>query len=236
MGLDVYVGSLTRYYAGDWELIAQQAAREMGVPLRIVRSQNDPPDAIRDPDSIRPVVKHWRSQLSEGLLEHLSEPLDWNEEADAPYFTNKPAWDCYSDLLLWAAYSDHTELVRPENSVEDFGNDPAYARSTMKDFRSRCSHLLEVEWWLPCDFNFVFQAEKVGGGPVLIGSSVALMRQLEDLNSRTWRAELDLLCAWRRGGSEHGAPLESGARFAFALFRDLAAKSVANRLPMLLDY
>jgi hypothetical protein len=35
MGLDVYVGSLTRYYAGDWELIAQQAAREIGVPLQI---------------------------------------------------------------------------------------------------------------------------------------------------------------------------------------------------------
>ena len=72
------------------------------------------------------------------------------------------------------------------------------------------AHLLEVEWWPPCDFNFVFQAEKVGGGPVLIGSSVALMRQCEDLNSRTWRAERDLLGAWRREGSEHGAPLEEG--------------------------
>lgn len=236
MGLDVYVGSLTRYYAGDWELIAQQAAREMGVPLSVMRAQADPPDAIRNPDVIRPVVKQWRDQLSESLSEHLLVPLDWNEEADAPYFTDKPAWDCYSDLMLWAAYSEHSELVRPRDSVEDFGRDPAYARSTAKDFRSRYSHLLEVEWWLPCDFNFVFQAEKVGGGPVLVGSSVALARQLADLNSRTWHAELDLLGTWRREGSEHGAPLESGARFAFAVLRDLAEKSVANRLPMLLDY
>jgi hypothetical protein len=127
------------------------------------------------------------------------------------------AWDCYSDLMLWAAYSEHHELVRPGDSVEDFGHDPAYVRSTATDFRSRYSHLLEVEWWLPCDFKFVFQAEKVGDGPVLIGSSVALLRQLKDLNSRTWRSDLDLLGAWRREGSEHGAPLESGARFAFAL-------------------
>lgn len=214
--------------------------RELGlrplIELEVVRAQADPADAIRDPDAIRPVVKQWRDQLSEGLSEHLSAPLDWNEEADAPYFTDKPAWDCYSDLLLWAAYSEHPELARPENSIEDFGHDPAYAWSTAKDFRSRYSHLLEVEWRLPCDFSFVFQAEKVGGGAVLIGSSVALARQLNDLNSRTWRAESDLFGAWRREGSEHGAPLESGARFAFALLRNLAEKSAANRLPMLLDY
>jgi hypothetical protein len=236
MGLDVYVGSFTRYYAGDWELIAQQAAREMGMPLRVVRRQADPADAIRDPEAIRPIVKQWRDQLSESLSEHLSTPLDWNEEAGAPYFTDKPAWDCYSDLMLWAAYGEHPELLRPETSVEDFGHDPAYARSTAKDFRSRYSHLLEVEWWLPCDFSFVFQAEKIGGGAVLIGSSVVLARQLDDLNSGTWRAGSDRLGAWRREGSEHGTPLEIGARFAFALVRSLAEKSVTNRLPMLLDY
>ena len=124
MGLDIYVGSLTRYYAGDWELIAQQAAREMGMPLQIVRPQNDPGDAIRDPVAIRPVVKQWRDQLSESLAGHLSTPLGWNEEADASYFTDKPTGDCYSDLLLWAAYSEHPDLVRPEGSVEDFGHDP----------------------------------------------------------------------------------------------------------------
>jgi hypothetical protein len=135
MGLDIYVGSLTRYYSGDWELIAQQAAREMGVPLQIVRSQKDPADAIRDPGAIPPVVKQWRDQLSESLSEHLSAPLDRNEEPDAPYFTDKPAWDCYSDLPLWAAYSEHPDLVRPKDSVEDFGHDPAYAMSTAKGFQ-----------------------------------------------------------------------------------------------------
>jgi hypothetical protein len=70
----------------------------------------------------------------------------------------------------------------------------------------------------------------------MIGSSAALMRQLEDLNSRTWRAEIDRLAAWRREGSEYRALLETGAKFGFALLRDLADKSVANRLPMLLDY
>ena len=41
MGLDLYVGSLTRYHVGDWELVAQTAARELGLPLKVVR-QHDP--------------------------------------------------------------------------------------------------------------------------------------------------------------------------------------------------
>src|SRR5882724_8801386 len=93
------------------ELIAQQAAREMGLPLQVVRT-HDPVDAIRNPDTIRPIVIEWRDRLSKSLSELLSTALDWNEEADAPYFTDKPAWDCYSDLVLWAAYSEHAELVR----------------------------------------------------------------------------------------------------------------------------
>ena len=31
MGLDLYVGSLTRYFVGDWELMAQKVARELGM-------------------------------------------------------------------------------------------------------------------------------------------------------------------------------------------------------------
>jgi hypothetical protein len=33
VGLDIYVGSLTRYLAGNWELVAQKAACEMGLEL-----------------------------------------------------------------------------------------------------------------------------------------------------------------------------------------------------------
>jgi hypothetical protein len=42
MGLDVYVGSLTRYYTGDWETIVQQAGREMGLEVRVERPRSSP--------------------------------------------------------------------------------------------------------------------------------------------------------------------------------------------------
>lgn len=36
MGLDVYVGALTRYYGGDWSLITQQIAAAAGMPTTVV--------------------------------------------------------------------------------------------------------------------------------------------------------------------------------------------------------
>jgi len=38
MGLDVYVGPLSRYYAGDWETIVQQAGRQQGVEVQVLRA------------------------------------------------------------------------------------------------------------------------------------------------------------------------------------------------------
>lgn len=86
MGLDVFVGTLTRYCSGDWELIAQQAAREMGLNLQVAR-QHNPPDAIRDLDQIRPTVLAWRDSLSAARADRLSQPLIRDESQTAPYFT-----------------------------------------------------------------------------------------------------------------------------------------------------
>ena len=235
MGLDVYVGSLTRYFAGDWELIAQTAARELGLEINIIRKHN-PEDAIRDPEALRPMVVNWREGLSQALAASLDAPLDWEEGSSAPYFTDKPTWDCYGDLLLWAGYEEQPHLVRPKPSVEDWGEDPAYKLSSDDRFPSRYSHLYGVELWLPCPFRFVFEADDMGGNTIRIGSSAELLPQLGELNNRTWQASRNQLSEWRRDGSEHGAPLESGARFAFAVFRDLAEQSVEHRLPMRLDW
>lgn len=235
MGLDVFVGSLTRYYSGDWELIAQQAAREMGLELQVVR-QHHPPDAIRDPDQIRPIVLGWRDSLSASLSEHLQVPLDWNEGADATYSTDKPTWDCYADLTLWAAYSEHPGLRRPSEHMEQWSEDPAYQLVSNPGTKTAYSHLYDVELWLPCDFDFVFKAEDIAENEILIGSSITLARQLKQLNDRTWRAEKLTLQEWRRDGADCGVPLEFGARFAFAIFWELSAYSVEHRLPMRLDY
>jgi hypothetical protein len=237
MGLDVYVGSLTRYYAGDWETVVQRYGRETGMKVEVIRRPADPPDAIRDPEQIRPLVLQWRNSLNEGLGDNLESPLGWDEGPDSPYFTDKPAWDCYTSLLLWAAYEEHPEFKRPVEYVGDFSKDPAFVASTARDYNTRYPNLLrDVEVWLPGDFAFTFRGQNLLGKTATFGSSVYLLRQLRELNARTWKADEPLLQQWRRDGSEHQAPLEKGAWFAFSIMHSLAHEAVEHQLPMLLDY
>ena len=51
MALDVYVGSLARYYAGEWENIAEKAARERGAQYQIGRPGGSA-DRLKDPQRI----------------------------------------------------------------------------------------------------------------------------------------------------------------------------------------
>ena len=83
MGLDVYVGSLTRYYCRDWETIVQQMARGTGKKVEVVRVVDDAQDANDDPDQVRAAVLAWRAKLAEALKEVLVGGLDWRED-DGP--------------------------------------------------------------------------------------------------------------------------------------------------------
>ena len=236
MGLDVYVGSLTRYYTHDWETVVQRAGREGRFPVEVVR-QHEPEDVVTDPVIIRDAVVTWRAQLSAALAGSLNEPLDWREDAGAPYFTDKPAWDCYSDLLLWAAHEEHPALKRPQSCVEDWSTDEAYRLSSSAKSDTRYPNLLKgTEWWLPAELPFVFSAADLCGADAVFGSSVRLAAELSELNSRTWKADQDTLVAWRRNGADYGSPLEVGARFAFAVFDGLAREATHHRLVMKLDY
>jgi hypothetical protein len=124
-------------------MMRQQVAREMGVPLRVIRQHNSS-DAIRDPDQIRPTVLAWRDSLSAALAGHLGSNLEWDERQDPPYFTDKPTWDCYSDLMLWAAYNEQGQLRPPVEHVENWSEDPAYRLVTGPETKARYRQLYDV--------------------------------------------------------------------------------------------
>jgi hypothetical protein len=241
MGLDVYVGSLTRYYAGNWETIVQQLAREGGASVQIVRpNQGRRRWFSRLLDRFRPdgttasarAVRRWRDRLRR----ELSIPdLDWNETADAEYLTDKPAWDCYGALVLWAAYEDLPNAKR-RPSAEGWDQDPAYL-TAYENPNSRYRHLIaETEIWLPVEFSAPRSTVTISGDQVVVGSSNHLLRELRELNARTWNATDLQIANWRHEGAEYGAPLETSARFGFSIFYQLVHRSVAAKLPMKLDY
>src|SRR5581483_1883122 len=104
MALDVYVGSLTRYYAGDWQSIADTGARTRPTRPKRPRTTRVPAasDPGRDSERIREAVLTWRNGMQDALRRHLAEPLDWPETTEAPWFTGRPGWDGFGSLVLWA--------------------------------------------------------------------------------------------------------------------------------------
>jgi hypothetical protein len=187
-------------------------------------------------DAVREAVARWRERVQRDLDGALAQPLDWDESDDAPYFTDKPAWDGYGSLVLLAAHAEHPELPRPTQVTHRFDADPAWKASTANPDATRYRHLLTPELWLPCDFDLVFEADDLGENTVAIGSSVKLLAELRDLNARTFRGSAADLERWLQDGAEPQGPFDDSARFGLALFLDLAEKSVTHRLPMKLDY
>jgi hypothetical protein len=236
MALDVYVGSLTRYYSGDWENAAEKIARERGVSYRVA-SPDDPKDRVRDADRIRPVILAWRRKLGEALGDRVPAGLDWDESHAAPYFSDRAGWDGFGSLVLWAAYSEHPSLRRPAELPEEWDDDPALVRSNADGFTSRYGHLVRnVERWLPGSFGVTFEAEDASGRKAVIGSAAMLSRQLVELNGATWKATDGAVAAWRRRPLDDNADLEQRAQFGFAVLSALARLANDNNLPMKLDY
>jgi hypothetical protein len=141
MGLDLYVGTLSRYHSGDWETQLQKWARENGVGYQRV-NPTDSGDSGPSTVDLVGVVQAWRSELSRRLGQELGTSLEWDERPEAPCFSLQLGWDPYADLLLWAAYAEHPDLSRPERGVH-WTEDPEYQASHAGGFKSGAGTDLE---------------------------------------------------------------------------------------------
>jgi hypothetical protein len=217
VGLDVYVGSLTRYYVEGAADVVERIARHQGMAV----------DGQEAEAVIRAAVLGWREGLSRWLGDRLAGPLDWDESAPAPCFTDKPGWDGYGGALLLAAHDEHPELPPPAAVSADWPDDPAYQAASARGAGSRYAQLLTPELWLPCRFDFTVRTRDLTGEEVELGSSAALLDQLERLADRY---RLD----GQPPADDHSLP--AAAAGGLAVLRRLAERSVSCRVPMKLDF
>lgn len=236
MGLDIYVGSLTRYYRGNWETVCAQAAREQGMDFHVIRTNPGPPERMTDPVEIRQVVEDWRSGLESALHPHFAERLDWEEGTEVEYVTDKPDWVGYAGLVILAAHTACQEHPIPEEATTDFNKSPAFQALAAQEFQCRFSQLFEVEVWLPYTFPFTFRGPDVTGSEVCFGSSGTLLEQLRCLNNENYAADPQTLAKWRRDGACSKDTFDQTARFGLSVFLQFAEFSMQRRLPMKLDY
>jgi hypothetical protein len=223
VGLDVFVGSLTRYYAEGPADVVERIARHQGLAAG---------DGLEAEELIRAAVVRWRDGLSRWLGDRLAGPLDWDESGPAPCFTDKPGWDGYGGALLLAAHDEHPELPPPARVSADWPDDPAYQAASAPGAGSRYAQLLTPELWLPCRFDFTARTRDITGEEVELGSSVALLDQLQLLSARY---HLDGQPPVPDPAAD-GHSLSAAAGNGLAVLLRLAARSVRSRVPMKLDF
>ena len=249
MGLDVYVGTLTRYFTQDWETIVQQIGREQGLKVRVVREPS-PPDAVTDPNEIRNGVLQWKNDFRAAMRDHANVDFDWSESDDEPYFTDKPGFEGHAALCLLAAYSLYPSESRPATIPDPWDQDPVYAAYWGREARTlgtlfkrklgapkegrlfQC--ITDCEMWVPGDFTGTMTIEGLAAVPLTAGSTAELVRQLTALNARTYQADAETMAGWLQ--EEPDDSFDLVARRGLAIFTELATKAVEHHLPMKLDY
>ena len=225
MGLDLYVGSLTRYHVGDWLTIVQQAGLLTDPTVEI--------NKIIDPDAVLQNVLRWQSALGEALRRQ----VDWPEDDGLPYWTDRPGKDGYGAVVLLAAY-DEQPAHRPvgDDRPRAYGNAHAVAVAAEKPARYP-SLLRGVEWWLPISGGpAVFQAPRPTGQRTMMGCVDHLSAELRLLGQRLGLTADDLALARKAGHPGEDATVAEAGRFGLAVMLELATIAEDHRQPLLMDY
>jgi len=231
MGLAVYVGSLTGYYAGGPPTAVERLAWQQRVPYMVIRGDRQA-GGHTERDVICAAVVAWRDELRRGLGDRLEQPLDWDESPAAPSFVERPGWDGYGAMLVLAAHDEHPELEAPATVSADWPDDVAYQTAVAAGAGSRYDQLLLPDLWLPCPFGFTFRTRDAAGQVVDVGSSATLLAQLRTLRARSGLAVPDGEVERPPGPKP---PLRDAARHGLDILLRLARRSVEHRVPMRLD-
>ena len=259
MGLDIYAGTLTRYYSHNWKTVTQQWAEENGYSFQKITpdGQNVADEEELTPAEVQEGMENWRDQILAAITQPDQEPYTpWPEDNERPYYTDKPDWDAFGAMLLVAACHTYEEPVPP--TVEknwDFVTHPLISRLA-EDQERVWSLFRGATWWLPLPDAFLFQAPLPTNDTAVIATVGGLRKELEKINQIAWQADEDSILNW---AETEGYPLdgsigpsgqfskedipehtrydtESLAKFAFSMLWQAMRFAEEQKVPILLDY
>ena len=259
MGLDIYAGTLTRYYSHNWKTVVQQWAEENGYTFNRITPDGEPADNEEElsPAEIQAAVEDWRDQILAAISQPNQPPYTpWPEDNERPYYTDKPDWDAFGAMLLVAACHTYEEPVPLTVEKDwDFGEHPLIARLASDEERV-WSLLRGATWWLPLTDSFLFQGPLPTDDQTMIATLGGLRKELEKLNHLAWQADEDTILGW---ADTEGYPVDgtvdsdgqyskadipehtqydtqSLAKFAFSMFWRAMRFAEEQQVPILLDY
>lgn len=251
MGLDIYAGTLTRYYTHNWKTVVQQFAEENGLDFQTIGSQ-EVDDDLSTEETLE-IVTQWRNNIIDGLKLD-PKPL-WNEDYDTtPYYTDKPDWDALNALLLYIAakYSNKEVPIYIEKGMDIYNKHPI-----VKEFVETKDFTLTLfdgnGWWLPINKNIMFNYVLPNQEESPLTTSALLLAELKKYNSFEWNADRDTILSWSKtegypadGTYTNGIYLvenphnkyqtESLAKYAFSILWQAAEFSLEHGVVIVYDY
>ena len=198
MGLDIYAGTLTRYYSRNWKTSVQQWGEANGVNVNIVRPEEQQGETV-PADEILQDVTGWREQLIEALGGSITRRPFWTEDNDVtPYYTDKPDWDAVSALQLYVSCKATGSEV-PEKVAKRFD---VYETPEYKKFMEKKQNAISLfdsdGWWLPIADSFIFRGYLLTGHERIIATVGMLKNELEEINALEWHADEQTITEWSK--------------------------------------
>ena len=230
MIVELFVGTLTRYYSTDW----QDGRTRAGFPSPFGNKVT--PHAVTDPVELQGAIAEWRDNASLKLEAHLKQPLNWQEGMLPPYFVGELGLAGFGGAILLAAYTNHAHLPRPVMFMQTWAGDPAIEASMKAEKKDALWEVMNCGIWFPDEFAFGIGLKDPSGTPLKAGSIELLWKALEYLNETNWGASADDIATWRTRDLGDGDSFESQAQFGFAVFHESCRLARENRLPMKLHY
>lgn len=258
MGMDIYAGTFTRYYARNWKTKAQQFAEANGMVFHRITPNGENLDEGQDsPDvaEIQQAVNAWTNGLLKALQSNNMDAGEaWVDNNEKPYYTDKPDWLSYGALLVFAAY----RLLRdepPKTIEQGMGLEDFEIAKQLEDSEFSNWSLFNVTCWLPFPVQVSFQGHMPNGSEAFISTTERLRIELDQINKIAWNVPIDEQLSWAdeevftpsieiRDGKVIRLPIEEQksfdleklARYAFSLFRRAVTFAEKERVPVLLDY
>lgn len=249
MGLDIYAGTLTRYYTHNWKTVVQQFAEANGLNFRAVRAQ----ESDLSPQELQDIAIEWRDAIIKGL--NLKSDILWNEDYDeTPYYTDKPDWDAISALMLYIA-AKYSDKEVPSEITKNFD---VFKHPIVKKFLETKDFQLSLfdgnGWWLPIQETLMFNYVLPNSEKSPLATSGLLLEELKVYNSFEWNADRDTIISWNKtegypadatyseetgfsGVTEHTTyNTESLAKYAFSILWQAAEFSHEHGVVVVYDF
>lgn len=256
MGLDIYAGTLTRYYTHNWKTVLQQWAEENGYSYsKISPEGGEATEDAMTTEEIQRAIEDWRDWILAAVTPEGGEPYaPWREDNEKPYYTDKPDWEAFGALLLYAACLLYKEpLPLTVEKRWDFDNHPLVKRAA-EDSEKQWSLFAGTTWWLPITEPFYFQAQNPVQDSISIGTTGALLEELKKINELGWKADEETILSWvKTEGYPADAEIsangqmteieehtifntESLAKFSFSILWQAVSFSMEHQVPVLMDF